>query len=113
MKSVMGVIRLMEFKVGQRVKIKTWLDIERFRDVVYFIEKIDNNIITIKRITEPGFGAELYFEIGSNYCDEVLILAEPICPVCNEEVEIEDKKVKKHNHNNELCYGSFTPYEQI
>jgi len=33
----------------------------------------------------------------------------PVCPVCEQKVEVENNKIKEHKHNNELCYGSYMP----
>ena len=99
------------FKIGQKVKIRSWQGSIELSNIIYVIDCITNNRIylNLQNKSDALKGAKLSFDITKDR-ERYLMSINPICPVCNEEVEIEDKKVKKHNHNNQLCYGSYTPY---
>ena len=87
----------MPFKYGDKVRIKD----AKWSPVYIFISsrKDGSDMCFVKR-------GDFYAESNVNHLE----LAAPVCPVCNQEVVIENKKVKEHSHNNELCYGSYVPY---
>lgn|SRR5581483_6281555 len=106
MNSVTGVLHLMsKFKVGQKVKIMTWQNVKSLKDIVYVIKSIDSPYpITLKLFSGEGLDR---LDVEEN----ILMAIGILCPVCEQEVETENSKIKEHKHNNELCYGSYIPIE--
>jgi len=106
----MEVTHLMKkFRVGQKVLLKSypfsnlatagaW---EKWKNVVFIVER-PGNVTCLVRCIQGIF----HFELKN------LKPFAPICPVCEQEIKIESKKIREHYHNDELCYGSYTPYEE-
>ena len=100
MNSVTGVTRLM-FRTGQRVGLK-WKVAMRWG----FDPKTLYEITWVREVS-----CGLLFEGKSvPFLKVELRNPNPICIVCGQDIEIKDNKVKEHKHNEELCYGSYTPY---
>jgi len=111
--SATGVTRLMaKFKVGQRVFIQyhspfNYKGFGIVRDATHVtFNDFDGNYRTEYRyICLRDDGCTLY-----GLRDKELSLL--LCPVCEQEIEIEnDKIIKEHKHNDELCYGSYIPFQ--
>src|SRR5581483_7415839 len=96
-----------KFEVGQKVKVK-W----NKYDTTYVITDIYTHGYfgtTGTRYTLKYFsGNKNCLDLMINLSSESLILINSPCPVCNQEVETENNKIKEHKYNSELCYGSYT-----
>ena len=93
------------FKVGQKARIKGTNSIIKITGIEtngIEITGIDGNLVF--SFPEDGY------KYWRGYADE-LVLVNSFCPVCGQEIAIENNKIKEHKHNNEICYGSYTPYE--
>ena len=88
----------MKFKIGDRVKVK-----DCKLDHIFFVKGIGGDVYWLETYRD-GVPVASYYRRQ----DEIY-LAVPTCPVCEKEVEVENNKIKEHQHNNELCYGSYTP----
>src|SRR5581483_11502540 len=115
--SVTGVTRLMKnLKNGQVVKLKKhyahkycFSEDSVFKIIIkaplkgyYSVESIKGN--------RSDDGLPIKGQIY-HFKESHLIMAPPTCPICKEEVIIQDSKIIKHEHNKEICYGSYTPYD--
>ena len=96
-------------KIGQKFKLSE-LGKERFSsiywDSVFIItRRFDNGInhVQLEKDVKSGFPTYLCWNT------DIQPLGNSVCPVCEQEIEIESNKIKQHNYNNELCYGSYTP----
>ena len=100
-----------KFKVGEKAKLKAWQCNSLLKDVICVVEGFitysGNRIVTLKN-TDVGPNLILGNKV-TEYESELIPMG-LYCPVCNNEIEIENNKIKKHNHNNEVCYGSYTPH---
>jgi|SRR5581483_12364041 len=95
------------FRVGQKVRLTEKAKESDFKyfsgkDCILVIRDHDDRIYTLS--IEDKIKCDNVFA----YANELLAVY-PICPVCNQEVEVNNNKIKVHNYNNELCYGSYTP----
>jgi len=93
---------MFKFKIGQRVRISHYNN-NPFEGTAIIIDKSKSpfgNLYTLQHEQEHW---------KRYYGEKLITAADDICPVCEKQIEIEDNKVKPHQHNNELCYGSYTP----
>ena len=54
---------------------------------------------------EKRYPILIYLQVTEDEIESV----DTICPVCNQEAGKENNKIKKHEHDGKICYGSFTP----
>jgi len=90
-----------KFKVGDRVRIGSMAlpSNKKYFGRVYVVTGY-------AALSEFYIVSDIKWTVHSRY----MKLAENTCPVCNQNIEVESNKIKEHKHNNELCYGSYTPY---
>jgi|SRR5581483_1252544 len=99
------------FRVGQRVRLN-----EYAKKHIFYSRIIKDNVFTVVGQNGP-FLVMLTKYKQNNAGEDVVVqalpqelaFANPTCPVCNQEIETEDNKIKEHNYNSEICYGSYIP----
>jgi len=101
------------FKVGQRVKLnyagktEEFLYFNHLWNATFVVLAARKDICKVQlqelhSINNVKLGV---YDVECKYFEPT----NPICPICNQEVGEENNKIKQHNHNNEICYGSYTP----
>jgi len=90
-----------KFKFGQKVRLKS-----EPNDVFTITNIIEHRYIIIKATSSPPGYYKCIVNDSDIYSAEI-----SMCPVCYQDVECENDKIKEHKNHNELCYGSYTPTE--
>jgi len=100
-----------KFKVGQRVKLT-----EKGRS--HYTPGMWNEIFIISAVLKtpvslpPAYKLNIvkYPAVKPTYVlEDGICLAAPTCPVCEQEIETDNNKIKEHKYKHQLCYGSYTP----
>ena len=96
-------------KVVVRQSSKRW---KFFKNCIFIVENVSNDICLVMGIKGMKLGENCSSVRGmwNSFMPQELKPFAPTCPVCNQEIQLEDNKVKEHNHNYAVCYGSYTPY---
>ena len=106
-----------KFKIGQIVNLKeAYAILYRFSPDSYFkIQGQRYNVYELIGLNGKQHHHSYNMEVSGGlyrFVEDAIDIFQD-CPVCKQKITVDNGKIKEHKHNNELCYGSYTPYEKV